>query len=245
MAWNIFTVGTVLHAVGNGANDTLHIYDSGKGVVAGNASGIGVFAKANISAIVVDAGNGNDTVTYHLVGDLEANRVRPVTVALRDGNDVFSANFSNPVTGKVSDLLNKSLLQMKVTGEQGNDDLFIDAGGVDMLGGTMKIAFYGGAGDDRIGMTYQGLVKSGGVSFFGYGGTGNDLLRSSLTADPGSFAPAPGGFRAMMYGEDGNDQLLLNIFAPPAVSATQVLLDGGAGVDIGTGNIHPSRIINC
>lgn len=238
--------GGVLNVVGDGANDYAAIYDDG-------GSGITVktdnntYSFAGINSIVVDMGAGNDTVVYNLLGDLQPGVTRKVDVALRQGDDSFFASLYNPSTQTYSNFRQGSLLLMSVKGHEGNDSLLFDAsGGVDMDHATMKIGFYGNEGDDRIGMTYAGLNDHGGVSFFGYGGDGNDLIRMSLWADPHSVAPSPGGFRAQAFGEAGDDSILLLIDAPKAVDTWSSLIDGGDGKnDFAWTNLDPGQVTDC
>jgi hypothetical protein len=92
-------------------------------------------------------------------------------------------------------------------------------------------------------MSYHG-ENDGGVSFLAWGGAGDDLVRASMVADPGSVAPAPGGFRANLEGEAGDDQLTLYISAPREV-AVQGYIDGGEGTDQGITNSPVIEIKNC
>src|SRR6185369_4996106 len=126
-----------------------------------------------------------------------------------------------------TNMLPGSELLIKVVGENGNDNLALDATGVTMDHATMKIAFYGGAGNDQIDMAYSGLVDHGGVSFFAFGNEDNDTIGISVLADPASVAPAPGGFRGFIEGNDGDDNIFYNLSASDSVSTDQVGIDGG------------------
>src|SRR5262249_26576844 len=171
--------------------DRVLIYDSGAGNVWGFATGKGEFGFSGIKDIVIDTGGGDDHVEYYLVGDLVAHSTRSVDVNLRDGNDSFSANLKNPFTNQSSNFQVGAELLMKVVGEAGNDTLLFNADHVAMHQATMKIAYYGGDGNDTIGMGYAGLLDHGGVSFFAYGEAGRDLIGQFYNVDPASVAPHP------------------------------------------------------
>lgn len=245
MACNVFVDGAgVLNIVGDGANDYVTLYDNGHGDILGVASGVGPFSFSHIKDISIDTGAGNDTVNYTLMGDLQAGTTHTMSVNLRGGDDVFNASLYNYWTGEYSDMERGSLYLMKVVGEDGNDRMFLDAGDTDMRYATMKMAFYGGQGDDIIGMNYAGLVDHGGVSFFAYGNEGNDQIRMSMIADPASVAPAPGGFRGIIEGNDGDDTIYFDLSASSAVGHDQTSIDGGRGADRAFTNIDTAHIYN-
>ncbi len=243
MACNVFLdAAGALHIEGDAANDQVTVYDSGQGAVLGVVSGYGPFAFNNVHNIVIDTGAGDDVVNYQFIGDIH-DPMHTVDVNLRAGNDTFNCTFYDYWASGYHDVTPGSLLLMKVVGEDGNDRMFFDAGGgVDMDHSTMKIAFYGGQGDDIIGMSYQGLNDHGGVSFFAYGNEGNDTIRMSMVADRGSVAPAPGGFRGIIEGNDGDDDIYFHLSASSDVSTYQTSINGGRGRDRATTNIDPTHI---
>src|SRR5262249_41660554 len=145
--------------------------DQGNDVVEGSATGYGDFKFSGITDIVIDSGNGNDLVCYTLVNDLQPGIVRRVNVDLRDGNDIFAGALHAPLQPRR--FLPGSELLMKVVGEQGDDQLLLDAMGVTMDHATMKIGFYGGLGNDKISMDYSGFVDHGGISLFAFGDEGS------------------------------------------------------------------------
>ena len=244
MACNVFVgPGGVLNIIGDGAADTIRLEDDGLATVHVDATGFGSHTFTGIRSIVVDSGAGDDFVFYNLQGDLQAGVTRTFDAALREGDDRFFATLYNPNTGKYSDFQQGSLLLLGVKAHEGNDDLFFDAGGgVDMDHATMKIGFHGNDGDDRIGMSWAGLNDHGGVTFWSYGGEGNDLIRQSMWADPASVAPSPGGLRSIAEGQAGDDVIYNYVDAPWAVSTDSSYIDGGDDKDVGMGNV---KIFNC
>ncbi len=243
MACNVFLdANGALNIIGDAANDQVTVYDSGHGAVLGIASGHGPFSFANVHSIIIDTGGGDDVVNYQFIDDIH-DPMHKVEVNLRSGNDQFNCTFYDYWSGGYRDVTPGSLLLMKVVGEEGNDRMFFDAGGgVDMDHSTMKISFYGGLGDDILGMAYNGLNDHGGVSFFAYGNEGNDTIRMSMVADPASVSPAPGGFRGIIEGNDGDDDIYFHLSAPRAVSTVESSINGGRGRDRAYTNIDPTKI---
>jgi hypothetical protein len=242
MACQVFAAGGVLNIIGDARPDTVVVRDHGNGFVDGSATGKGVFAYAGIKTIVIDAGAGNDQVSYNLDRPLLPNVTRMVNVALRDGTDSFFASLHGPRGGGA--LLPGSLLLMNVTGDRGDDRLVLDANGVTMDHATMKIAFHGGDGNDVLGMAYSGHVDHGGVSLFAFGDRGDDTIGLWMAADAPSVAPAPGGFRGIIDGGLNNDTLLFHLDAPPAVGTAPTSIDGGAGNDLAITDIDTAHVNN-
>lgn len=243
MACAVVPAAGVLTITGDDASDHIEVRDNGNGDVQGSATGFGDFALSGIASIVIDSRGGDDHVSYDLAHDLQPGLTHTVEVNMRDGNDHFAATFGS--NSAPSNLLPGSELLMKVVGEAGNDRITLDASGVTMDHATMKIGFYGGEGNDQIDMVFSGLVDHGGVSFFAFGNEGNDTIRLSMSADPASVAPAPGGFRGIVDAGDGNDGIFFELSAPATVSADQVKIDGGAGIDHALTNLDPADVINC
>lgn len=242
MACSVLAAGGMLTIAGDGASDHIVVRDHGDGTVDGSATGYGDFSASGITGIVIDSGAGDDHVSYNLVGDLQAGITRGVEVNMRDGNDHFDATVGTIDQAAV--LRAGSELLMKVVGEHGNDQILFDAPGVTMDHATMKIAYYGGLGNDDIRMNYSGLVDHGGVSFFAFGNEENDIIRLSMVADPASDAPAPGGFRGIVDAGEGNDGIFYNLAAPSAVSTDQTSIDGGGGIDHALTNLDAGSVSN-
>lgn len=231
-----------LNIIGDAGNENVTLYDNGHGSIVGSVNGGGAFSFAGVKDIIIDMGAGNDTVNYRLTDHLQAGTSHTMSVNLRGGDDFFNATFNGSSTPNVFE--RGSLYLMKVVGEDGNDRMFLDAGNVTMDRATMKIGFYGGEGDDLIGMNYSGLDNYGGVSFFAYGNQGNDTIRMSMWADPASVAPAPGGFRGIIEGNEGDDFIYFDLTAPASVGQAQTSIDGGDGRDIAMTNIDTAHVFN-
>jgi hypothetical protein len=245
MACSVVAGAGVLTIVGDTAADHIVVRDNGDGAVQGSATGFGNFSFTGISAIVIDAGDGSDHVSYELAHELQplpGGAAHIVQVNLRDGDDHFAAVLH--AAGQANTFLPGSELLMKVVGERGNDQIQLDAVGVTMDHATMKIGFYGGEGNDQIDMAFSGLVDQGGISFFAFGNEDNDTIRLSMIADPASVAPAPGGFRGIIDAGDGNDAIFFQVLASSAVSTAQTSIDGGDAIDHALTNIDLGNVTN-
>jgi hypothetical protein len=236
--------GGVLQIVGDAAADHIEIQDAGDGTVRGSATGRGDFAVADITAVVIDTGAGNDHLAYNFAGDLQPGIDHSLEVNLRDGNDQFAATFRGE-TGP-SNMLPGSLLGMKIVGEAGDDRLSVDATGVTMDHATMKLGFYGGGGNDQIAMTYDGHLDHGGVTLEAFGDVGNDTIRLTMVADATSVAPHPGGFRGIIDGGDGNDAIFYHQAAPVTVSTPGFnnFIEAGSGTDTVHTDLDPALVSN-
>lgn len=243
LAVNVLENAGVLFIQGDEAANHIEVRDYGNGDVRGSVGGQDDFSFSGIYSIVIDSGAGNDHVSYDLAQDLQPGLTHFVEVNMRDGNDHFDASFGSKQNP--SNMLPGSELMMKVVGENGNDHIALDATGVTMDHATMKIGFYGGAGNDQIDMAYSGLVDHGGVSFFAFGNEDNDTIRLSMLADPASIAPAPGGFRGIIEADDGNDAIFFKHSAPSTVSTDQLSIDGGDGTDHAHTSLDPADVSNC
>jgi hypothetical protein len=220
---------------GDAADDSVVIRDDGAGHVFGFATGAGGFSFTGIKTIRVDTHDGNDSVRYDLIGNLQPGQQRFVTVYLGAGNDSLSANLEDPVLGVGSDLLKKSHMTITAVGGLGKDSMHVDARkDVDVaVGASLVAALFGDDGSDIITGLYHG-ENDGSVSFQSLdGGAGSDFIRGIYQADPGSTGSGSGVVR----GQDGNDKLALMMFGPN-VSPLSVL-DGGNGFDTG---IHTANV---
>jgi hypothetical protein len=229
-----------LVVTGNSANDLVILRDNGAGGIAGFATGAGVFNFSGIRTIKVNTGGGDDQVYYNLVRNLLPGQQRLVDVRTEAGNDSFSASLYNPANGIGSDLRASSGLTIVGLGGDGNDSMRIDAGrDVDVAhGASLKMMLFGDAGNDFLSAQYRG-ENDGAVSIRELdGGRGNDLIRGTYFADPGSTGIAV----AAAHGGAGDDFMSLSLFGPIVVPS---LLDGGSHVNGDVGFATPNvTVIN-
>jgi hypothetical protein len=182
---------------------------------------------AHVQVIKVRTLGGNDTVRYELSQPLVG--FRAVEVDLGGGDDAFTANLRSHLTAF-------SHLDLEVRGDSGRasgtDTLVLNAVNV-TIDGELDANLDGGAGNDRIFVSQQGLV-GGQVELVANGGPGNDKVIAGL-----SLAPLSNGIiSAHVLGSNGNDRLQLNVTGG-FPSVLDALIDGGAGVDVcaHTGNL--------
>ena len=238
---SVLTGGT-LRVNGSGHADTITITkDSGKIVVQVNARRE-AFAAGKVKRIQISGGAGNDRITTQ--GDLPA-----LIVNAGDGNDqVFgTARNDNIHGGRGNDYINGMIGNDVLFGDGGNDEIH-GAQGNDLLDGSKgKDYLAGELGNDTV-----------------RGGTGEDTVRGGLECYPNSTGrPTCDPMAAktdddVLYGDDGNDQVIvgkgfdsafggsgddtisiLNI--PPTMAAS---VDGGIGADTLSGNGSETKAKN-
>jgi hypothetical protein len=224
-----FAAPDTLVITGNGAADSVVLYDHGNGVVTGGATGWGAFGFAGIKHIKVDTGAGNDRVLYYLMGNMAAGRSQTLDVSLGSGADTFYANLFNRTTGVGSDLKAGSSLVISANGGRENDRMGVNAQYDTDVGVQARLlaTLVGETGNDIITGYYRG-ENDGFVGFRNFnGGIGDDIVRGYVKEDAGSTGYSFGS----VYGEDGKDALALVLLS--ANPATTGILDGGAGLDTG------------
>jgi hypothetical protein len=170
-------------------------------------------------SVTVNTGAGDDSVTAFF-GAVNTPTVY-FQVNLGSGDDTFLEYFTAPIaTG--THMLNW------VHGGTGDDAIQVEATAADLAGtATLDIRLYGDAGDDTIGVNYEGAV-AGTLSLLANAGAGDDRVDGSLVLD----AASTGTLNATVQGMSGADELTLQI--NPAAGSTpsiKALLDGGTGVD--------------
>lgn len=145
-----FMVGTgILQIVGDAAANTVEIRDSGAaGGITVIGDGVTSQFSVPISAIIVDTGDGNDIVSYNLLGPLSG--LRSIVVELGRGNDSFTGN----LTGQT--LTQGANLDLSVYGRGGKDTLVLNARDVSTEQGSILNVYYaGGAGKDTVTFDYS------------------------------------------------------------------------------------------
>jgi hypothetical protein len=139
---------SILQITGDAAANTITIQDNGQAtglVVVGDGQTF-TFAQT-ILAIVVDTGDGNDTVGYNLLGPLTGTR--SISVDLGRGADTFTANLSGQTLTALANL------DISAYGRGGVDTLILNAQGVNTEANSiLNVYFEGGAGKDKITLGY-------------------------------------------------------------------------------------------
>lgn len=159
-----YLANSVLNVSGTTANDTIKLELSGKNIKVTRGKLSKTFPLKSISSIIVDAGNGNDSVTVDskitLLSTIQGGAGKD-TLLGGSGNDEIHGGAGNDSIrgGKGNDIIH---------GDDGNDTLFGEAG-LDSL--------YGGAGNDSIdGGTQNDLINGGAGKDTLLGGDGDDLF---------------------------------------------------------------------
>ncbi|MFO0863075.1 MAG: hypothetical protein U0744_00175 [Gemmataceae bacterium] len=228
---------------GDAGGNNVQIFDQGHGgdnaikVVAG---GVTTFFSGSIEDISIDLDDGNDKLTYTLVGDLTVNR--DVFSLMGSGNDIFKGVYQANI-GNVTH-------HLATFGENGNDAASIDAiganfsagsnlGGIDIAAGAdvswnLSDGFGVNAGyfsDDSYIILYNGELD-GDLSVKIDTGSGDDFLRMQAEIDSGS----TGNLTAKMNAGAGGDFIDARVRKNTGASAADVYVDvdGGLGIDDGT-----------
>jgi hypothetical protein len=183
---------------------------------------VGLNFTAGVSALLsvtVNTGAGDDNVTAYF-GAMSTPNVF-FQANLGSGDDTFLADFTGAIAPATRVLF-------WVHGGTGDDALQIEGTAADVNAtAVLDDRLYGDAGDDTIGVDYEGAV-AGTLNLLANAGAGADRVDAALTLDAGS----TGKLTANVQGMSGNDELTLQI--TPAVGTTptiKAMLDGGTGVD--------------
>jgi hypothetical protein len=149
---------TILQITGDANANTITITDNG------TANGVTVVGDGQtftftdtIAAITVDAGGGDDVVTYNLTSTLVSSR--NIDVHLGAGNDTFTANMSN------QGLAPFISLDISTYGEGGKDALTLNAQNFNTDSNSiLNIDYVGGPGKNSVNFNYSpGLLDLGSV----------------------------------------------------------------------------------
>jgi hypothetical protein len=140
----------VLQITGDANANTITITDDG------TANGVTVvgdgqtFTFANtITAIIVDAGAGDDVVTYTLNSPVPQAWSRNIDVNLGTGNDTFTANMNG------QELAPSVSLDISAYGQGGKDNLTLNAQNFNTdMNSILNVDFVGGAGKNSINFNY-------------------------------------------------------------------------------------------
>lgn len=178
------------------ADDLLTISEGSKSVTVGST----------FNQIIIDGGNGNDTITINSLLDIPGVAV---SVLGGNGNDVITA--SGASLGNV---------RLQLSGNAGNDTIVGSEDGDTITGDAGNDLLYGGGGDD----TVRGGDGDDNIN----GQSGNDSLQGndgddSLRGNDGNDTANGGDGFDMLLGHNGDDSLL--------GGAGNDSLDGSTGAD--------------
>jgi hypothetical protein len=216
--------GNELKIVGDSAADTVNISDQGNGHVdvtdgGGNALG----SADDVHLIKFEGADGTDTVNYTLVNtlthseaiELELGSGGGGTADLDLSKGVTGANLRVGVEGNTGDdsisvtlgSLSAAHVGLYLDGGAGSDDLSVTGAAANISADSaLRMALYGGRGDDSITGTFDGQIL-GRFSYDASGGSGDDTIVGNITIDSGS----TGKVHAAAGGGGGNNQVTLNV----------------------------------
>jgi hypothetical protein len=180
-----------LSFTGNFQDDKIQINDNGNGVVSGAVSNaVGAMVPfgpvGGIRHLLINTGDGNDTVNVRITGDMWAGGPHEIQCNLGNGNDFYRYDAISTPWGMVKVGFNDTPTQ-RVLGGKGNDNLnYVHSGEID---GHVAVTLDGGTEDDVL--YTQMKCTPGSQGFFtatSNCGAGKDraslLVRKSVAADP-------------------------------------------------------------
>lgn len=144
-------IGETLTVTGDAAADKIVITDDGTaaGVTVTVNDGVPWTVSGAVSAIVLNAGGGNDTVEYDLTGPLTTTRL--VTVDLGKGADTFTVNLNGQTINGTSADGTPINLGIGATGGGGGDTMVLNANGATVAPeARLSVDFSGDSGHDSI-----------------------------------------------------------------------------------------------
>jgi hypothetical protein len=149
----------ILQITGDANANTITITDNGTadGVTVVGDGQTFTFTGQQIDAITVDAGAGDDVVTYNLTATLVSSRNTDFN--LGTGNDTFTANMNN------QGLAQNISLDISAYGQGGKDALTLNAQNFNTdANSILNIDYVGGAGKNSVNFNYSpGLLDLGSV----------------------------------------------------------------------------------
>jgi Ca2+-binding RTX toxin-like protein len=176
-----------------------------------------LFSAADVTSLVINAGNGNDRVV------VAESVLIPAQIFGGKGNDWLTG-------GGAIDVIYGGAGNDKLDGGSGDDQLLGEAGQDRLRGGMGSDGLWGGAGHDRL--------EGGAGNDFLYGEAGHDQLRGGDDDDQ-LFG---GDGKDLLYGQNGNDWLDGGVANDKLIGGEgddSLLggdgndhLDGGAGVNL-------------
>ena len=194
-----------------------------------------IIVSSLVTNIVLNTGNGNDTVT---INDLSGVSPAVVTVNGDAGNDVLNA--STATLGGIRLALNGGDGNDSITGSLGDDTIDGGDGNDTLIGGTGNDTLIGGTGSDRInGGAGNDRELGGDGSDTVVGGDGND----TLSGDAGNDSLDGGNNDDVLTGDADNDTLTGGAGNDSLLGGTGLdVLSGGLGNDTCDGGLNDDII---
>lgn len=194
------------------------------------------FTLSQVTGIRVEAGAGNDLVTFVFLG------TAPDAVPYDGPSTLFGGAGSDTLIGGTGDdeIHCGSGLADSAIGNDGDDLIYGDGGSLDLLFGDGNHQGVGGGdGDDTIyGNNGRDEIYGGAGNDLLHGGTGNDRLRGEAGRDQ----LYGGAGNDILYGGGSADRLYAGPLTPGPLGNNDVFL-GGTGHDHFVGNgIENSRV---
>ncbi len=190
--------GSLLTITGDNQADQVKINDN----PAANITGVRANGQerlfSGVDRIVVDLKGGKDALQYFQ----ESNRTRSMsfTADLGSDNDFFQSGING-------DVLNFTMLQMRVDGGSGRDTMSVGVFGNTQGLSLLSLDLNGGSGIDTIAASYQGKAD-GELRLNARGGADNDTVTALVDVAAGSEGRlGAGGQQATVEGNSGNDTL--------------------------------------
>jgi hypothetical protein len=99
------------------------------------------------------------------------------------------------------------------------------------------VRFWGGNGQDNLSTIYSGFL-AGSATFVSDGGNGKDNVSGEITLNtfefvelPGELFPSTGSLRAWMRGNNGVDNIGLNVAGDEGLTKSSLVVNGGHAKD--------------
>ncbi len=186
---------------GSGSDDTITVDAAGDQITVAINGQTSTFAAADVTSIVIQAGDGNDLLTN--------NTNLPSTIIGGEGDDTITGG------GSGDSLLGQGGNDV-ISGRDGNDTVLGESGRDSLSGNAGADSIFGGLGSDRV-------AGNGGRDHL-YGGGGNDRMYGGASGD---WLYGQGG-SDQLFGGGGNDHLYVDYSQDVFFVST---LHGGAGND--------------
>ena len=201
-----------LRVNGNGTANTFVLSESANDLLVVSEGSKSVTVGPTFNQVIVDGGNGDDSITINSLLDIPA-----VAVLVLGGNGNDSISAAGASLGNV---------RLQLSGNAGNDTIVGSEDGDTITGDDGNDALYGGSGDDT--------VSGGNGNDNLFGQTGNDSLQGnagddSLRGNDGNDTVDGGDGFDVLLGQAGDDSLL--------GGAGDDSLDGSTGNDTLSGDL--------
>ena len=236
-----------------GGTDTV-IYNLGRSFSATGANGVGTVVNGKVPGlyreIEANLGDGNDTFTATVHGNVVGPNGMRVLANRQQGNDTITGTLNGDVRGGAHmgfSFHGGDVAEVGAPSQVGVDfiNVFMTAD-VDVDANSVLWAnVSGGGGNDNVQLTYQGELD-GHLSFNLEGQGDSDWVRANIVLDAGSTGFMGGGNygRSILNGGDGDGDSLDYLITDRAAAIGGISADafGGAGNDTLTGGTVGVRL---